>query len=75
MGNDEQARAVHRPITIWAESVSKLPDVRELPQDTVVPINIKMNRELANQVVKEIQEQLAVFTGIDFVAITITGKS
>jgi len=66
-------RAVHRPITINVEEVDDLPIIRDLPQETMLTINLKMTRKVALSLISKIQQQLDVPGGLDHVALTITG--
>ena len=70
-----QPRAIHRPITIHVESVEDLPEIRVVPADTLITINLKMKRAVAVQLVEHIQKQLDKPVDIDFVASTLTGVS
>ncbi len=72
MRNMEINRTYHRPISIVVETVRKMPDVRELAQETQITANLKLDRERALQMKKEIDDQLAHG---DFVTIEITGSS
>lgn len=71
----KQRRAVHRPLSINVEDVNDLPEVRELPQDTQITINIKTNRKMALKLIETVQRQLDKPGELDFVAFTITGTS
>jgi len=68
-------RAVHRPISITVESIKDLPDVRELPQDTEITINFKMDQRRAKMMLAKIKRKLKEAGEIDFIAFTVTGIS
>lgn len=65
-------RSYHRPISITVETIRRMPDVRELPQETQMIANLKLDRARAELMKKEIDAQLAHG---DFVTIEITGPS
>jgi len=75
MKSNKQNRAVHRPITINIENVEDLPVIRSLPQETLITVNLKMNRVVALMLVEHIQKQLNAPEEIDLIASTITGTS
>jgi len=71
--DNKPQRAIHHPITINVEEVDDLPTVRMLPQETLMTVNLKMNRAMAKKIIDNFQRQLDQPVEIDFVAVTITG--
>jgi len=71
--NDKPQRAIHHPITINVEEVDDLPTVRMLPQETLMTVNLKMDRAMARKIMENFQKQLDAPGEIDFIAVTITG--
>jgi hypothetical protein len=68
-------RAFHRPITIHVETVEDLPEIKIIPRETLITVNLKMKRDVAKRLVEHIQKQLDAPIDVDFVASTITGVS
>jgi hypothetical protein len=66
-------RAIHTPITINVESVEDLPQIRTLPQDTLVPVNLKMSRKIAREIITKLEKQLEAPEEIDFAALSLIG--
>jgi len=75
--NDEASnkpqRAIHHPITINIEDVEDLATVRTLPPDTLMTVNLKMDRAMARKIMANFQKQLDGPGEIDFIAVTLTG--
>ena len=71
--DNKPQRAIHHPITINVEDVDDLPTVRMLPQETLMTVNLKMNRAMARKIMENFQKQLDAPGEIDFVAVTLTG--
>jgi hypothetical protein len=72
---DDNHFSTHRPITIRVKSVAPLPIVKTLPQDTMVPVNLKMDREMAEEFIKQIRIQLDAPGEIALVSLSLTGIS
>lgn len=68
----KQQRNYHRPISVTIESVTPVPEVRALPQETQITLNLKGNRKTAEMLIAEIQRQIEK---VDFFAVTIEGPS
>jgi hypothetical protein len=68
-------RAFHRPITIHVENVEDLPEIKVIPRETLITVNLKMKKDIAKKLVAHIQRQLDSPVDVDFVASTITGVS
>jgi len=68
----KKQRNYHRPISVTIESVTPIPEVRTLPLETQITLNLKGNRKTAELLISEIQRQIAT---VDFFAVTIEGPS
>lgn len=68
-------RAYHRPISIKVESVSRLPEVRDLPSETQMTVNLKLNQKMAKELAMYLLKEILVDEPIDFIALTVTGPS
>lgn len=55
----DDKRFVHRPISLTVQKVSAMSIVRDLPiEETLVSVNVKLNRKNAWELVKVIMDQL-----------------
>jgi len=70
--DNKQTRAYHRPISMTIEGVRRMPEVRELPQETQLTFNLKGTRKAGLLLVIEIVTQIIE---AEFFAIEITGPS
>ncbi len=68
----KKQRNYHRPISITIETVTPVPEVRALPLETQMTLNLKGDRKTAELLIAEIQKQIA---RVDFFAVTIEGPS
>lgn len=72
MGN---SRAYHRPISIRVEAITPLPQVRDLPSETEMTVNLKLNQHMARELALYLLKEILVDEPIDFIALTIIGTS
>jgi len=68
-------RSFHRPISIKVETISRLPDVRELPADTELTINLKFDQKRARELAMYLLKEILVDEPVELVAVTITGTA
>jgi len=66
-------RSVHRPISIRVETISPLPDVRVLPVDTEMTVNLKLDQKKAKELAMFLLKEILVDTPLELIAVTITG--
>lgn len=66
-------RSYHRPISIFVETVDKLPYEKTLPTETQLTINLKFTRTSAMAMILFLQNELERNT--EHVALTITGPA
>jgi len=70
-----ERRATHRPISIRVETITRLPDVRDLPVDTQMTINLKLDQKRAKELSMFLLKEILIDEPVDFIAVTITGTS
>lgn len=68
-------RAIHRPVSITVETISRLPDVRELPSETELTVNLRLSQKKARELALFLLKEILVDEPLDLVAVTVTGAS
>ena len=70
-----KARTYYRPISIRVETISRLPDVRNLPSETEITVNLKLSQAKARELAMYLLKEILVDEPLDLIALTITGVS
>jgi hypothetical protein len=68
-------RAYHRPISIRVEKIQRMPDIKQLPSETQMTVNLKFDHDGAKQMVLYLLNELLVKEPLDYVFVEITGPS
>lgn len=68
-------RAYHRPIKIKVESIIRMPDVRDLPQETQMTVNLQFNRKSRREMILFLIKEELADEPLEFTFVTITGPS
>lgn len=68
-------RSIHRPVSLRVETISPLPEVRTLPTETELTVNLRLNQTVGKELAMYLLKQILVAEPVDEIFITLTGTS
>ena len=68
-------RSIHRPISVNVESISRLPNVRELPTESELTVNLRLNQKMARELALFLLKEILIDEPLEIVAVSVTGTS
>jgi len=68
-------RAYHRPISVRVEKIGRLPDVKTLPYETEMTINLKYDRKSRREMILFLMKDEFLEEPPEYTFVEITGPS
>lgn len=71
----KSTRSIHRPVSLRVETISPLPEIRTLPAETELTINLRLDQKMGKELAMYLLRQILIDEPIDEIFVTLTGTS